>query len=79
MGVVGKRKIGHVTNLVCFVDLLIILMKKDALRLKSLGFCPTKIWQKAFTWNTEEATLGQLQSEACYLDRNDISMSSFPY
>lgn len=41
MGVVGKRKTGHVTNVVYFVDLLIVLMKKDVLQLKSLGFYPT--------------------------------------
>ena len=78
-GVVRKRKIGHVANVVYFVDLLIVLKKKDALQLKSLGFCPTKIWQKAFTWDKVEATLDQIQTEAHYLDRNDISMSFPPY
>lgn len=46
---------------------------------QSLGFCPTKILQKAFTWGRVDATLGQLQSEARYLDRNDVSMSFPPY
>lgn len=74
MEVTEKRKNGHVTNLVCFVDLLIALMKKAALPPKSLGFCQNKIWQEAFTWYREEVPLGQLRSKSCYLDRNDINM-----